>query len=995
MRKMLFLVGICFTLCMAVPVRGATWYVGPGGDLQKIQEAIDAAANGDAIIVSQGTYVENIRFSGKNITLTSTDPLDPNVVASTVIDGNQAGSVVSFTGTENETCVLSGLTIRNGSGTQTSSSWTTGGGGIWGGGDGANRTRATIRNNIITANAPVGFGGVGYGDGGGVLFCDGLIESNIISNNRADDGGGLCHCHGIVQNNTITGNRAGYGGAFYACSGIIQNNLISDNTADWRGGGLDSCDGVVQNNLIAGNTAVGLGGGLWHCNGPVVNNTIVGNSAATHYGGGMGSCEGIVINCIIWGNTAPSDPQVHYSPPRHCCIQGWTGGGVGNISADPLFLDLDGPDNNPNTYDDNDYHLQLGSPCINAGANYYWLAWPQRDMDGNCRLAGTTVDIGCHEHSSSVDSDGDLLRDADESAARTDAAIQDTDTDGLRDGLEILRGSNPRLTTLPEIINIGAGDTLAIQSALSLAVSGDEIILDPGTYQANLVFCGADVTLRSTDPLNPDVVASTVLDGAPIGRVIAFSGHESDACVLSGLTITNGLAYFGGGLYGGLCGMGFFIDSPRVATHATIQNNVITGNSAGWQAGGLHSCDGLIENNTISNNSSDGYAGGLYQCHGTIRNNIITGNWADSNGGALYECDGTIQNNIVTGNSGGGLFRCDGAIRSNLIAGNSAGTNGGGLSECHGTIRNNTIAYNSAGELGGGLYWCQGSVMNCIIWGNAAPRSPQIYRGTAPTYSCIQGKPGGEGNTSADPKFVGSGDYHLSPGSPCIDTGMNEDWMLDGIDLDGNPRIFNGRVDMGAYEYAVNLPPVVTIIKPADGSRFASAETIVFRGTATDEDEDLSDSLVWTSSKDGKIGTGASFSRTLSDGRHTITASATDSNGATGSDSVTITVGTLTKLNVSVTTDKSTYKLGEWVVIKVLVTDSVGNPVRGASVHVDIIAPKGKVYPYDGTSGTDGLVYFWHQTQRKDGTGTYRVNATASHPQYESGSASTTFNVSS
>jgi len=202
--------------------------------------------------------------------------------------------------------------------------------------------------------------------------------------------------------------------------------------------------------------------------------------------------------------------------------------------------------------------------------------------------------------------------------------------------------------------------------------------------------------------------------------------------------------------------------------------------------------------------------------------------------------------------------------------------------------------------------------------------------------------------------------------------------------------------DEAAPPGPANQPPAVIITSPADGSTHPSGTTILFEGTALDpEDGDLTSALTWTSSIDGQIGSGASFCRTLSNGIHTITASATDSKGAMGSDSHTITVGTLTKLNVAVSTDKTNYKVGERATIKVLVTDSVGNPVRGASVHVEVKAPKGKVYPYDGATDTYGVAWFWHETQRKDGTGTYRVNATASHPQYESGSASTTFNVSS
>ena len=103
-----------------------------------IQEAMEAASDGDTVTVAEGIYVECVRFKGKNIILRSTDPEDPRVVENTIIDGNGSGPVVQFQGTEDETCLLSGFTIRNGY-----TMWGHGGG-ILGGKD-SEMTRATIR----------------------------------------------------------------------------------------------------------------------------------------------------------------------------------------------------------------------------------------------------------------------------------------------------------------------------------------------------------------------------------------------------------------------------------------------------------------------------------------------------------------------------------------------------------------------------------------------------------------------------------------------------------------------------------------------------------------------------------------------------------------------------------------------------------------------------------------------------------------------------------
>ncbi|MBI4320050.1 MAG: S8 family serine peptidase [Chloroflexi bacterium] len=85
--------------------------------------------------------------------------------------------------------------------------------------------------------------------------------------------------------------------------------------------------------------------------------------------------------------------------------------------------------------------------------------------------------------------------------------------------------------------------------------------------------------------------------------------------------------------------------------------------------------------------------------------------------------------------------------------------------------------------------------------------------------------------------------------------------------------------------------PSVSITSPANGSTFHVNQSITFTGTASDpEDGDVTASLVWTSSINGQIGTGGSFAVSLSEGSHTITATATDSGGNTGSASVSITV---------------------------------------------------------------------------------------------------------
>ena len=96
-------------------------------------------------------------------------------------------------------------------------------------------------------------------------------------------------------------------------------------------------------------------------------------------------------------------------------------------------------------------------------------------------------------------------------------------------------------------------------------------------------------------------------------------------------------------------------------------------------------------------------------------------------------------------------------------------------------------------------------------------------------------------------------------------------------------------------ETPAQKPPTVTITSPTDYSSYVQGDTTSFSGTGEDaEDGTLSGaSLVWTSNIDDQIGTGTSFTKVLSAGLHTVTLTATDSDGATGSESITVIVSSV------------------------------------------------------------------------------------------------------
>jgi len=276
-------------------------------DQPTIQAGIIAAMDYDTVLVAPGTYVENINFLGKAIMVISMQ--GPEV---TIIDGNQAGTVVVFNTAEDQDSVLQGFTIRGGVATF--------GGGIY-----CEESSPTITNCTICGNDA---GGSYTGRGAGI------------------------YCH-------------------LDTSPSITNCTITGNTGASRGGGIYFYDSnpTITNCIISGNIAApdGYGGGIY-CQEPsptITNCTITGNSA--WYGGGIYcyTSDPTITNCIIWNNSAEAIYVAFGDPPvvTYSDIQGgWEG--EGNIDANPSFI----------TGPFGDYYLfqatagePVYSPCVDAG----------------------------------------------------------------------------------------------------------------------------------------------------------------------------------------------------------------------------------------------------------------------------------------------------------------------------------------------------------------------------------------------------------------------------------------------------------------------------------------------------------------------------------------------------------------------------------------------------------------------------------------------------
>jgi hypothetical protein len=295
-----------------------------------------------------------------------------------------------------------------------------------------------------------------------------------------------------------------------------------------------------------------------------------------------------------------------------------------------------------------------------------------------------------------------------------------------------------------------------IQDAVNQSTNGDLVLVNPGVYQSS-GYSAPDGILTAVVATNAvtiqsvDGQAQTLIDGNDSMRCVYLQSTSA----LFGFTITNGTVEtnFAGGVY---CQ-----DNGQ-----TISNCLIVGNSSFGQG---------------PNNGGSGQgAGGVYN-------------------GTLYDCQ-IVSNSAPNGNGGGAQYSI---LINCLLTGNEAEFGGGIYG---GRLYNCTVVANTASSgRGGGVD--DVIALNSIIYDNNA----NWYSGSY-GYCCTTLLPIGTGNITNAPLFVNEagGDFHLQSVSPCIDTGNNASTTtID--DLGGNPRIVDGTVDMGAYEYQNPNLPVLAI----------------------------------------------------------------------------------------------------------------------------------------------------------------------------------------
>lgn len=397
----------CLVFLMAGAVTSAAEILVPSQQ-PTIQAGIDAASDGDTVIVANGTYTgvgnRDIDFSGKAITVRSAGG-----AANCIIDCEGLGRGFFFQSRETAASIVQGFTITNGDSTVTGDpvNWHSGGGMMISGDGVADKCSPTVLDCVFTKNKCLF-----YGAGLFMGFSDSVIANCIFTKNTATSndslGGGLAYAawsRPVVTGCSFVNNRAAYGGGvtsmFGSTSTLLNCRFVGNVAVGGLGGGWFVRESHVSQatNCLFVNNEAAAGGAVYSSADTVwlTNCTVVGNRAGYHGGLINGAYAGApvgmyVTNCIVRDNVGflyePDQEMSDWgASPISVTYSNIKGGyaGVGNIDADPLFVNAAA----------GDLHLQPGSPCVNTGLNS--AVTTAKDLDGNDRILGDIVDMGAYE----------------------------------------------------------------------------------------------------------------------------------------------------------------------------------------------------------------------------------------------------------------------------------------------------------------------------------------------------------------------------------------------------------------------------------------------------------------------------------------------------------------------------------------------------------------------------------------------------------------------
>ena len=804
-----------------------------------IQAAVDTAAAGDEIVVTNGVYATGGRtLNGgtttnrvavdRAVTLRSVNGPEVTVIQGYQVPGTTNGDAAIRCVWLDSGALLSGFTLTVGA-TGAVPYWydQAYGGGVCGSG-------GVVTNCILVGNSA---------DRGGGAYAVTLNNCTLINNSASRDGGGA---HSATLNDcTLTGNHAqDDGGAADSCT--LYRCVLRSNTAHNNGGGasestLYNCTvisnacgpndpegggahrsvlyncalignrshrdggGAAQSDLynctLTGNKASRAGGGAaWGCG--LYNCTLTDNKAGR--GGGVADWSDL-YNCIVYHNQAHVGPNYYDATFNYSCTTPLPAGGTGNIDTDPQLASWT--------------HLSSTSPCLGAGSALYATGG---DIDGE--PWGTPPSIGADELvpaaansvlSVTLDTDSTNMTVGFAAYFRAQVEGQVTSNrwdfaDGTRltNGLEAVHtwnvpGAYPvRLTAFNHAYPGGITVTVTVQ------------VVEVPVFYVN----AANPT--PAFPYTSWATAATNIQNAigasPVaGRLVLVTNgtYQTGGVAVDGL-MTNRIALTNGVMVRSVNGPAVTIlrGAPPPGGGLGIGDGAIRCAYVGDGSllAGFTLTDGHTRDDEGDVSREQGGGGAWCGQRGVVTDSIFLGNEAGrdgggANGGVFYRC--TFLGNRAWQDSGGAD---DATLYDCLLTGNSAGGlgsdvgSGGGAGES--TLIRCTLTGNWATgseASGGGAY--DSTLDNCIIYYNTAQGAPDNYDGGTLNYCCTTPLPSsGTGNITAAPLFVDqlNGNLRLQSNSSCINVGNNAS-ASGTADLDGNPRTVNGTVDIGAYERQV------------------------------------------------------------------------------------------------------------------------------------------------------------------------------------------------
>ena len=851
LRNCLRVLGLGIALAAWLPRAGAaTHYVWQGSTnpvppytnwataSPEIQAAVNESADGDLVLVTNGVYnAGGAHLTASPLVLSRvavTNDLEIRSVngpSVTIIEGQYAvgdQEPVRCVGLSAR-AVFSGFTLTNGGVIHGHEQSVMNPEDTYGGGAFLNVT-SVITNCVVTACV-----------GGGIFTEEhavgSLIVDSVIRGNESETAGGGINiiCEGVTVSR---------------CS--ILNNVIKSTSGISAGGGgiavlVKSPEPpiVVRDCVIAGNFSEadqpGGGGGVMADHIQLLQCSIFNNRTLGEGGGVLILFEGLVAmtNCVVYHNQAVVDDNISLPLKvdevdlSHVCTYPDLSddervNGDNIITNAPLLAGMLNP------------HLTAASPCRAVGDAA--AAEPgETDIDGEPRVVGGTLDIGCDQYISNNIS-GPLTVAIGSSASNPSNIVTGV-------SLPLASAIEGKVTYFEWVVESPNG-WMVISNAMSI----QPVWTQPGSYLVLLLAANSD---------HSDTAWLTVNVTAGFTNYVAHSGGHVPPFTTWQTAATNIQAAVDACAFGGTVVLDSAVFRERAAVvlngRVTVQGRGPASATA-VDGGTSHPCfetrdPGAVVANLTLTNGAGVSGGGIRLFNGTMRGCVVTGNQAtQKGGGAMCDGDSLVEDCVFEGNhsasSAGGLYAWNRAIiQRSVFRHNSSGVWGGGTmlvetarmrncfltrnsapdgggavvattgfeGEAWAGLRNCTLTRNRAEVHGGGVMVVYNrNVANCIIYYNEALDGPDCaWSGRGPatvSHCCASQGIIGEGNiTNAPPQLAGWNNPHIVPGSPCQAAGTAADIPSGETDCDGEPRTVGGAVAIGCDELILtNLTDALT-----------------------------------------------------------------------------------------------------------------------------------------------------------------------------------------